>query len=62
MTGPTWTEAWRLECEARHVLTWPLQARRDYLTAVAKARGEAAAQSLKAAISTEWRKQRQKID
>jgi hypothetical protein len=28
---PTHTQAWRLECEARHLLGWPLEARRDYL-------------------------------
>jgi hypothetical protein len=28
----TYSEAWRLECEARLVLTMPLDKRRDYLT------------------------------
>lgn len=28
---PTWTPAWRLECEARWLLAQPLAARRDYL-------------------------------
>jgi hypothetical protein len=29
--SPSYTEAYRLVCEARHVLTWPIQDRRDYL-------------------------------
>lgn len=58
MTGPTWTDAWRLECEARLVLTWPLDQRQDYLAAVEKARGAEAAQALRNAITIEWRKQR----
>ena len=37
--APTYTEEWRRECEARLVLSWPLQARRDFLAQVLKRRG-----------------------
>lgn len=41
-TGQTvcdYSEAWRLECEARHVLTYPLEKRREYLASIEKRRG-----------------------
>lgn len=56
MTRDTSSEAWRLECEARHILTWPLQQRQAYLADLPKWRGEAATQALRAAILVEWRK------
>ncbi len=34
----TYSEVWRLECEARLLLTLPLDKRRDYLEKVKKAR------------------------
>ena len=40
-------ECWRLECEARHVLTKPNDEKRDYLEAIGKKRGEAARQELR---------------
>jgi transcription elongation factor Elf1 len=40
-------EAWRLECEARHVLTKPDVEKRAYLEAIGKKRGEAARQELR---------------
>lgn len=30
-SNPLWQEAWRMECEARHLLSLPLQVRRDAL-------------------------------
>lgn len=45
---PTLTEQYRHECEVRHVVNLPSHARRrDYLTLVRRARGEAAAQRLR---------------
>ena len=40
-------EAWRLECEARHVLTKPDVEKRAYLAAIRENRGEAARQELR---------------
>lgn len=40
-------ECWRLECEARHVLTKPDAEKRVYLEAIGKKRGEAARQELR---------------
>jgi len=40
-------EAWRLECEARFVLTKPDAEKRVYLEAIGKKRGEAARQELR---------------
>ena len=49
--APTWTEAWRLECEARAVLKMPTrEARRDYLASIEKLRGAPGRQRLEAAI------------
>ena len=48
--------AWRLECEAREVLSKPLEARKVYLEKVEEKRGKAACDELKAAISEIWEK------
>ena len=50
----TWTEAWRRECEARHVMRLLLQARRDYYAGVRKQRGEPAMQELIAEVNRQW--------
>lgn len=53
------SEAWRLECEARHVLNLAgLRLRRDYLDMVGTKRGEEAKRELKAAIQIEWDKRK----
>lgn len=44
-----------LECEARMVLGWPLERRRRYLDGVAKARGVAACDELKAEVMRQWK-------
>lgn len=53
--GPTYTPEYRLACEAREVLRWPLERRRQYLAAraVQGRRGE-----LEAALIVEHRKAR----
>lgn len=50
-------EAWRMECEARHVVNLGgLMARRGYLLLVEQRRGIDARKSLEAAVSIEWHK------
>lgn len=46
--GPTWSEAWRQECEARMVASLPRSERRDYFERVAKRRSEDHARQLAA--------------
>ena len=48
--------AWRLETEAREVLSKPLEARKAYLEKVEEKRGKAGCDALKAAISEIWEK------
>lgn len=50
----TSSEAHRLACEARHLLTWPLSQRQAYLADIPKIRGESAAQALREAVRAEW--------
>ena len=49
------SEAWRHECEARMVAARPtLDERREYLAAVERRRGRAAADALRATIKALW--------
>lgn len=49
--APTYTRAWRAECEARTVLAIPtLEERREYLAKVAEKRGTAGRQQLEDVI------------
>lgn len=48
------TEAHRLACEVRLVLSWPLDKRRAYLADVQRHRGDAGVQYLKDAIQAEF--------
>ena len=48
--------AWRLECEAREVLSKPLEARKAYLEKVEERRGKAACDELKAVITVQWKR------
>lgn len=49
------SEDWRHECEARAIAARPsLQQRRDYLEAIEKRRGAAAAQRLRATMKQIW--------
>lgn len=51
----TWSEAWRHECEARHVCNLPsLYKRREYLLAIRDKRGEPAWLKLRDTISQVW--------
>ncbi len=53
------TEPHRLACEAREVLRWPLQQRRDYLQAVHAKRGPAAAEALRAELRAQYAQREQ---
>lgn len=51
----SWSEAWRAECEARHVLAMPnVIARREYLAAIRKKRGDVAGQQLEDLVRAVW--------
>ena len=51
----SYSEDWRAECEARHVLTMPtVLARREYLAAITKRRGEKAGQQLADLVRAVW--------
>ena len=47
---PEQTEAHRRACEAREVLLWPLEQRREYLRDVERIRGKDAAYDLRAEV------------
>ena len=56
----SYSEDWRAECEARHVLSIPtIQARRDYLSGCAKKRGEKAGKELADLVRKVWEHNRQ---
>lgn len=58
-TVPSDSEAWRAECEARHILTMPtIQARRDYLADIQKRRGDAAYAALADLVRAVWEHRR----
>ena len=50
----TWTEAWRHECEARYMITLPMEARKAYYRGVREKRGEAAMNELIAEVNRQW--------
>lgn len=52
----THSEAHRSDCEARTVMQWTKQQRNAFYALVRKARGEAAARDLCAAVSEQWKK------
>lgn len=55
-----YSEAWRCECEARHVLAMPtVLARREYLAAIRKRRGDVAGAKLEALVRAVWAKARE---
>lgn len=55
------SEAWRLECEARHVLSLGgLMARRAYLELIEGKRGSDARRALEDAVKVEWIKMKSK--
>lgn len=54
-----YTEAHRLDCEARKVMTWNLQTRREYLANVERMRGPQARQQLEQALASAWRSRKQ---
>lgn len=53
--APSGSEAWRHECEARAIAALPtLAARRAWLAAIAKRRGDPAADRLRATMRAVW--------
>ena len=57
MTDTT-TEAHRMACEVRLLLSWPVEDLRAYLADLPKWRGEAATKALRAALAAEWKRRR----
>ena len=56
------SEAWRHECEARHIANLPTsEQRHDYVAAVAKRRGETAGQALQQLATRIYSAQRDAI-
>jgi hypothetical protein len=43
----SWSREWMIECEARHLLSMPLNKRRDELTAREKSRGKKSVDDLR---------------
>ena len=52
------SEAWRLECEARELLTWSLKDRRKQLALVCEKRGTEAVIKLEDEITRLWKIQK----
>lgn len=52
--GYTWSEEWRRICEAREVLSWPLERRRKYLREIEISRGPKVAAELKTTMVQEF--------
>lgn len=56
----TWSEAWRLECEARHVLSLKdKRSRIAYITRVRDKRGIKSAEILEGAVYRAWKLSKQ---
>lgn len=52
----TWSEEWRAECEARHVLNLPSKTQRNaYLATVERKRGQASRDALADLVMAIWR-------
>ena len=57
----SWSEEWRAECEARHVLSMrDIGRRREYLAAISKRRGEKAGNDLANLVRAVWGHNRKK--
>lgn len=55
----TWSEEWRAECEARHVLNLPSKTQRHaYLATVERKRGKASRDALADRVMAIWRASR----
>lgn len=60
-TASSYSEAWRLECEARSVLAIPTLAKRqEHLARIEKARGQRAADQLRDTMLVVWNAGRRK--
>lgn len=55
----TWSEPWKLECEARLVAKMPAEWRKDFYTEVEKKRGKQALDDLKLRVGQAWKKSQQ---
>lgn len=65
ITGETvsnYSEAFRVECEARHVLTMPLHQRRRHIEMVEQKRGKDAVENFKKLVRILWDKKRANLD
>jgi len=51
-----YSEEWRKECEARELLSWPLDKRRKQLDLVQQKRGWQARLDLQDEMESQWRK------
>ena len=58
--APTYTEAWRRQCEARYVLRMEKNQRRAYYAGVGKFRGLPASRQLIADVEAEYAHQRER--
>jgi hypothetical protein len=56
----TSSEEWRIECEARELLTWPIATRRKQLALVLEKRGWEATLKLKDEMEKQWRSNQNK--
>lgn len=54
--GHTWSEEWRLACEARWLLRQTLEFRRGYLARIEQKRGKQSAENLKAILTKEHKR------
>lgn len=52
----TWSEAHRSSCEARTVMHWPGEQRKEFYNRVKTSRGADAVAALIADVNREWRK------
>ena len=57
----SWSEDWRAECEARHVLSLqPIQRRRDYIAGCTQKRGDKAGKELADLVRKVWEHNRRR--
>ena len=54
----TSSQEWRVECEARELLTWPIATRRKQLALVLEKRGWEATLKLKDEMESQWQQKK----
>ncbi len=55
------SDEYRSACEVRHVLSLPLDERREYMERVDRARGQAAGDALREKVRAEWLRRRDEL-